>query len=243
VLTVEGRALLGEARAIGEGVDKLRAKVKNMLEGLEAEVNIALDVMLLPTRTKAILRAFYNTFPTVSLRIHVEAPDVVAALVQDKVAVVGVSGPVAAGVGGLHSVGAGALAIVPVAAPDHPLARMNRIALGEGRCHTQLVLADRSRLTERHDFPVSSTRVWSLEDLGTKHLLLKEGVGWGNMPLPLIESDLATGALVRLRMPDHPASMYRFSGVWRHDFPPGPAARWLLDQFASDTGEPGLSSI
>ena len=45
-LTVEGRAVLSEARGIAQGVDELRAKVKGLLEGLEAEVNLAVDVML-----------------------------------------------------------------------------------------------------------------------------------------------------------------------------------------------------
>lgn len=246
-LTVEGRAVLAEARAIGEGIDGLRAKVKGLLEGLEAEVNLALDVMLPPKRVGTILRSFNRDFPTVSLRLHVEALGAVTALVLDQTAVVGISGPVAAGVDGVECIGAGALAMVPVAAPDHPLARMERIPPGAGRDHIQLVLTDRSRFTEGRDFSVLSPRTWRLADLGAKHALLREGVGWGNMPLPLIESDLATGSLVRLHMPDHGVGMYRFAGVWRRDLPPGPAASWLLQQFvrhgANDQDLPGLGEV
>ncbi len=246
-LTVEGRAVLAEARTIGEGIDGLRAKVKGLLEGLEAEVNLALDVMLPPTRVGAILRSFNREFPTVSLRLHVEALGAVTALVLDQTAVIGISGPVAAGVQGVECIGAGALAMVPVAAPDHPLARLERIPPGAGREHIQLVLTDRSRVTEGQDFSVMSPRTWRLADLGAKHALLREGVGWGNMPLPLIQSDLATGALVRLHMPDHAGGMYRFAGVWRRDLPPGPAASWLLQQFvdqgAQDQDLPGLGEV
>ena len=137
--------------------------------------------------------------------------------------------------------------MVPVASPDHPLARMERIPPGAGRDHIQLVLTDRSRFTEGRDFSVMSPRTWRLADLGAKHSLLREGIGWGNMPLSLIEADLATGALVRLHMPDHPGGMYRFAGVWRRDLPPGPAASWLLQQFveagAADRDMPGLGEI
>ena len=42
-LTVAGRALLAEARSIAHGMDGLRAKVKGLLDGLEAEVNLAVD--------------------------------------------------------------------------------------------------------------------------------------------------------------------------------------------------------
>ncbi|MHC2356147.1 hypothetical protein ACVMB3_005669 [Sinorhizobium meliloti] len=52
--------------------------------------------------------------------------------------------------------------------------------------------------------------------------LLREGIGCGNMPLPLIQPDLASGALLRLSMPDHKGSIYRFGGIWRRDTPAGP---------------------
>jgi DNA-binding transcriptional LysR family regulator len=246
-LTVEGRAVLAEARAIGEGMDGLRAKVKGLLDGLEAEVNLAVDVMLPATRIGTILRRFNAEFPTVSLRLHVEALGAVTALVMDQTAVIGISGPAASNVEGVECIGAGALAMVPVAAPDHPLARMERLAPGAARDHIQLVLTDRSRATEGQDFSVMSARTWRLADLGAKHSLLREGIGWGNMPLPLVENDLIAGTLVRLRMPDHPGGMYRFSGVWRRDLPPGPAASWLLQQFvehgANDADLPGMGEL
>ena len=130
-------------------------------------------------------------------------------------------------------IGAGAVAMVPVAAPDHPLGRMERIAPGAGRDYTQLVLSDRSAFTDGRDYAVISPKTWRLADLGAKHALLREGIGWGNMPLPMIEADLVAGTLVRLAMPDFPGSRYRFLGIWRRDCPPGPAASWLLDQFAA----------
>lgn len=249
-LTVAGRAVLAEVRAIGEGFDGLRAKVKGLLDGLEAEVNLALDVMLPPDRVAAVLRAFNAHFPTVSLRLHVEALGAVTALVLDEKAVVGISGPLSLGVQGVECVSAGSLTMVPVAAPDHPLARMARmarIAPGAGREHIQLVLTDRSPLTEGRDFSVMSPRTWRLADLGAKHALLREGIGWGNMPLPMVEADLAAGTLVRLAMPDHPGGIYRFAGIWRRDLPPGPAASWLLQQFVArgidDDQADGLADI
>src|SRR5690606_15009238 len=137
--------------------------------------------------------------------------------------------------------------MVPVAAPDHPLGGLKKIPPGAGRDHVQLVLTDRSRFTEGRDFSVLSARTWRLADLGAKHALLREGIGWGNMPLALVQPDLMDGTLRRLQMPDHPGGTYRFAGIWRRDTPPGPAAAWLLDQFvglgATDVEEPGLSDI
>lgn len=247
VLTTAGRALLAEARAIQQGMDSLRAKVKGMLDGLEAEVDLAVDVMLPSERLGLVLRNFRETYPTVQLRLHTEALGAVTAMVLDRTAVVGISGPLAAGVKGIDALSAGSVPMVPVAAPDHPLSLMERIAPGAGRDYVQLVLTDRSRFTEGSDFSVMSSRTWRLADLGAKHDLLREGIGWGNMPLPMIEGDLVSGTLVRLHMPDHVGGTYRFSGIWRCDTPPGPAATWLLDQFvklgASDRELEGLGDI
>lgn len=246
-LTVGGRALLAEARTIAQGMDGLRAKVKGLLDGLEAEVDLALDVMVPAERIGAVLRDFARSFPTVTLKLHVEALGAITAMILSRKAVVGISGPLVAGVEGVEAIAAGSVPLVPVAAPDHPLARMERIAPGAARQHVQIVLTDRSGFTEGRDYSVLSPRTWRLADLGAKHALLREGVGWGNMPLPLIAVDLATGALVRLAIPDHPGGTYRFAGVWRRDTPPGPAASWLLNEFvrlgAGDAEVPGFADI
>src|SRR5215472_7952117 len=72
-LTEAGRAVLAEARVIAAGIDGLRAKVRGLLHGLEAEVSLVLDVMLPASRVVDALKAFRAEFPTVSLRLHVEA--------------------------------------------------------------------------------------------------------------------------------------------------------------------------
>ena len=246
-LTTAGRAVLAEARSVAQGIDGLRAKVKGLLDGLEAEVNLAVDVMLPTERLGAVLRAFQQEYPTVSLCLHVETLGAITAMVMEKRTIIGVSGPHYSGVDGLESRTAGCLAMVPVAAPDHPLGRMTAIPPGAGRDYTQLVLSDRSRYTEGRDFSVMSSKTWRMADLGAKHALLREGIGWGNMPLPMIVDDLAAGTLVRLAMPDHVGGMYRFGCIWRRDTPPGPAASWLLDQFVAlgtdDPVEEGMGEI
>ncbi|MDF8333834.1 LysR family transcriptional regulator [Novosphingobium cyanobacteriorum] len=239
VLTVAGRALLAEARAIAAGMDGLRAKVKGMLEGLEAEVDLVVDVMLPSEQVARVLRAFAVEFPTVQLRLHVEALGAVSAMVLDGRAVVGVSGPLASEASAIERLAACSVEMVPVAAPDHPLARMAAIPPGAGSEHVQLVLSDRSTVTEGRDFGVLSTRTWRLADLSAKHALLREGIGWGNMPLPMVEADFVAGTLVRLALPDFSGETYRMSVIWRRDAPPGPAAAWLVDQFVGQGAAAG----
>ena len=94
----------------------------------------------------------------------------------------------------------------PVAAPNHPLARAGRNPPGAGRDYIQLVLADRSGLSDGKDRGVIGLQTWRLADLGSKHMLLREGIGWGYMPEPFVHEDIDRGRLVRLDIPEYKAS-------------------------------------
>jgi len=124
---------------------------------------------------------------------------------------------------------------VPVAAPGHPLAGPGKRKPGEVRDHIQLVLTDRSSLTKSTDFAVVSPRTWRLADLGSKHMLLKAGIGWGNMPKPMVQEDLDSGRLIELDLPDAKSGAYRFDAIYRTDAPPGPAAAWLIARLKAQT--------
>lgn len=229
-LTTAGRALLSETHAITDAVDALLAKVRSLRQGLEAELSIAVDVMVPGNCLARLLRDFQARFPTVALRLHVEALGATAALVLEGRATLAIAGPDILDVPDIERETIGSVEMVAVAAPIHPMAQMKRIAPGEARKHLQLVLTDRSPLTEGRDFSVFSTRSWRLADLGAKHALLKEGIGWGSMPRHVIQPDLDSGALVELQLPERATMTYDLVALWRKDCPPGPAAVWVLDE-------------
>ena len=105
----------------------------------------------------------------------------------------------------------------------------------------QLVLTDRSTLTEGRDFSVIGVRTWRLADLGSKYALLLAGIGWGNMPEPMVHDDLAAGRLRRLKLSEWSGGFYAFHAIYRADTPPGPAAGWMIRHFAEQVRERRLS--
>lgn len=230
-LTEAGKALLGEVRTVADDVDALLAKVRSLHQGLEAEFALAVDVMVPSAVLGEVLREFQRMFPTVTLRLHVEGLGGVAAMVLDERATLGIAGPDVGHMPELQREQIGSVQMVPVVAPHHPLASV-KLAPGEVRKHLQLVLTDRSPLTEGKDFSVFSPRSWRLADLGAKHLLLLEGLGWGSMPRHMVADDIARGALVELCIPERPVIDYSLSALWRRDCRLGPAASWALDAFA-----------
>ncbi|XUU59810.1 LysR family transcriptional regulator [Erythrobacter sp. HA6-11] len=228
VLTEAGQGLLPEARAVADRADALLAKTQSLHAGQESEVSLAVDVMISADVTADVLREFRAMFPSVALRLRVEGLGAVAACLIEEGADLAIGGPEIADLPQLEKQVIGSTELIPVAAPDHPLARPD-IKPGESREHLQIVLADRSDLTAGREFAVLSPITWRLGDLGAKHALLKEGIGWGNMPRPMVVDDLANGALVELDLPEKPGAVYRFSALWRRDTRLGPATSWLID--------------
>ena len=194
-LTEAGIAVLSEAKTLSVGVDNLRGKVSGLMAGLESEVSLVVDVMMPTARLVDAMQAFEQKFPKVTLRLHVETLGAVTQLVHSGVAHIGISGPLHVNIAGIESIQVGGVQLIPVAAPNHPLAACPANAPGAARNHVQLVLTDRSRLTEDRDFGVIGIKSWRLSDLGAKHALLLAGVGWGNMPEPMVRDDLAAGRL------------------------------------------------
>jgi DNA-binding transcriptional LysR family regulator len=230
VLTEAGHAILGDTRTITMALGDLVAKATGLHSGLEAEVSLVVDVMLPPCSLVQVLDAFQIEFPTVALRLYVEALGAVTQHVLDGIANVGVCGPVEFNHVDLRRSQLGAVRLIPVAAPSHPLSRMGLEADLHVRDHVQLVLTDRSSLTRGQDFQVMAVKTWRLADLGAKYALLKAGVGWGSMPEEMVRDDIREGRLVRLAVTAWDNAIYRLQTIYRTNSPPGPATRWLMDR-------------
>jgi DNA-binding transcriptional LysR family regulator len=234
VLTEAGTAVLADARRVVGTMEDLCARAAALTQGLEAELAIAVDVMFPIDDLVETIEAFAQAFPTVSLRLRVEALGGVAELVLSGECSLGITGWNDASIERLWRRAIGEVALLPVAAPTHPLAHIrNPIATTVLREHIQLVLSDRSKLTEGRDFGVYALRTWRLGDLGAKHALLRAGLGWGNMPEPTIRDDLNDGRLVRLELEEREPHSYAFLLIRCTQTRSGPAALWLADRFAT----------
>lgn len=232
-LTEAGQALLEQARLAAAGMDAFKAKARTLSEGLEPELAVAVDVMFPIELLTSAVQAFHQAFPATPLRLYVGA---LGAVLQPllsgdcRVAIIGSLPEIPAGCASEFLVGVAAAAVV---APTHALAAMPapvlRSVAGE---YVQLVLSDRSTLTAGRNFGVMSAKTWRLADMGAKHAFLRAGLGWGYMPLHMVEEDLRTGKLVRLELEMQSTVGPGFSmhAVHLMEHPPGPAGRWFVDR-------------
>ncbi|MCW6509780.1 LysR family transcriptional regulator [Lichenifustis flavocetrariae] len=230
-LTEGGRALLADARRATASLDALRARASAFQQGIEAELRVGIDVMVPVGTVVHVLEAFASRFPTVGLRLCMEALGGIAELVMGENCDFGIGTELTAMPDTIRLQPIGSVRLVPVAAPNHALSRSQEPVGREAvRDATQIVLSDRSALTKGQDIAVLSLRTWRVGDLGAKHALLRAGLGWGNMPALMVAEDLASGRLVQLALREGRSYDYPLGLIRRGDRLLGPAAGWLADE-------------
>jgi DNA-binding transcriptional LysR family regulator len=233
VLTDAGQALLEQARSAVGSMDAFKARARTLAEGLEPELAVAVDVMFPIATLTAAVQGFQQMFPTTPLRLYVEALGAVVQPLlagQCRIAIIGSLPDVPAECASEYLTD---VAAVTVVAPQHPLAaHQGTVLRSEVVKHVQLVLTDRSALTTGRNFGVVSPNVWRLADLGAKHAFLAAGLGWGHMPLHMVQADLDAGRLVRITLETSPTVGPGFSmhAIYRKEQPPGPAGRWFVQR-------------
>lgn len=235
VLTPAGRSLLSDARAILLKTDTMRARARGLGGGVELGLTIALDPQFPPGLAGAALEEMHRDYPSVAIRLLTASLGEAVHALRERRCAVAISG---IDLPDPH-IERRALALVPraaVVATSHPLAVLaaagNPVTAADLADHVQVVAEDPSPLTRGRDFNVLSPGTWRVGDNMTKHALILAGIGWGNLPLWLVERDLAEGRLVRV-----PAAEFGPQGetlttaylMHRTDEHLGPATRAFCD--------------
>jgi DNA-binding transcriptional LysR family regulator len=126
-----------------------------------------------------------------------------------------------------------------VVSPQHPLAThrtpIPTTALAE---HIQLVHIDPADILPNQGPGIRSAKFWRLSHLGAKLAFLRAGLGYGVLPLHMIEADLESGALVQIKLEDAPSEGFVITmlAIHRADSPPGPAGRWFIERLKQEAG-------
>lgn len=239
VLTPEGQALLANARDILLRVDAMRARARGLNKGIELELSLTVDTLFPIAAVGAALTEVRAAYPSVSIRLAIEPlGGPVTALIEKRSTLAILVGE------DFRNPRIALEAIFPiqqvaVVSAKHPLAMKNgveTISLPDLADHLQIVLSDPTPLSEGRDFGVLSPQTCRVSSQDAKHEMVLAGLGWGRLPLWLVDRDLSEGRLVRL----HTRALGRRSQViseaylaYRLDEPLGPAAQAFCRSLAA----------
>ncbi|MBA9897160.1 LysR family transcriptional regulator [Burkholderia cepacia] len=124
--------------------------------------------------------------------------------------------------------------LVPVAAPDFLAAPVTRsLTQQQMSSYVQVVIRDSAKQPTRDYFVIQDAPNWTVADQHTKKELIVQGMGWGHMPLHLIDKELRSGKLVTLEGRHFKRSTLDIVAARLRGRPVGPVAtalwRYLCD--------------
>jgi DNA-binding transcriptional LysR family regulator len=181
--------------------------------------------------------AFQVQFPGIPLRLHVEMWEAVADPILDGRCAIGLMGSLPPAPPQFSRERLLSVRAIKVVSPRHPLAAHRApIPMSVLNEHIQLVHADHANVWRAGRFGLLSPRIWRLCDLAAKHHFLRAGFGFGIMPLHMVDEDLASGALVEIKVEDDPPEGHAIvmSAVYLTNSPLGPAGRWFVDRIKQE---------
>lgn len=237
-LTDAGRTLLPRIRRIMDDFGEFRLQAHGMSQGVEAELNLVVDHFLPMSLITPSLERFYAAFPMVPLRINAIWTQDAQRLVVEGGADLGVFIRMPGFPSELENKVVADIDLVAVAAPDHPLAKLPaNISPDAMRDHLQIVVSHPKLTRDTHSYGIIGANQWSVSEVRLRYSLIMAGIGWGSMPRPMIEAEVARGELVILhpaqwdasnRMPCLTALIAK-----RKDKAMGPAATFLMNDISS----------
>ena len=231
-LTPIGQVLVDQARMILASADRFEAIAAGTRSGLEPSLTLAIDPLVPTTPLINSLRALRDTFPDLPVSFSTEGVGGAERRLRANSAALAFCLLLPSVPDDLMAYPLVDLKLVPVAAADHPLARLGRkLERADFETHVQLVLSD-ALGTEGPSYGVIGHRVWRFVDLGRRLDFLLAGFGWCKMPPFIIDPYLADGRLVKLSISDQsisPTGTLPIYAAHVRGRPLGRGGSWLLD--------------
>jgi DNA-binding transcriptional LysR family regulator len=226
-LTEAGRAFCTRARELLADAQALDAFASHLARGDEPELTVVVGDLCPLRDTLRLLRRFFDECPHTQLHLHFEALAGPGERLAD---------------GGadlmLHHVESGDtrfectplfdVTLVPVVAPDFlPFPLTSRITPRQMKSQVQCIVRDSARKPARDYFVLDGARSWTVADQFMKKELIAMAMGWGHMPLHLVQRELRSGQLLSLEGRHFKRSRVPLVAARVRGRPAGPVAQRL----------------
>jgi DNA-binding transcriptional LysR family regulator len=229
-LTQAGAAMIKDARRLLERADELKARAASIASGVEPELSLAVDPIFPHEPLIASLKSLSVVFPKLPVTIFTENLGGSEQRLRDGAAQFAIAPTRLNGAGDLISEFLAAFDVAPVVSMDHPLAREPQpISRATLEPYVQLVLTDRTPLTQNFSGGIVGHHIWRFADLSTRLEFLLAGFGWCNMPLHMVREPIAAGRLKALELAERDPFQFRVHVMRMRGSEIGRAGRWLID--------------
>ena len=233
VLTDAGAAIVSDCKALLIQAGALRARARSISDGVEPELTLAVDAIFPMPVLREGLAALMETFPGLPATVFTEELGGALESIRAGAARVAICPLPSGAEPDLAAEFLSTIPFAPVVASRHPLAEANGpLRRDDLEPHVQLVLTGRTTYAQNLSGGVVGPHIWRFADLATRLDFLLAGFGWCNMPLHMVEGDIAAGRLKRLLLADQQTPEFRVFVVSERGRQIGRAARWLIDDLA-----------
>jgi DNA-binding transcriptional LysR family regulator len=226
-----GQAILADARRLIDGARALKAHAAEMAGGVEPELALAVDAIFPNALLMESLRALRGAFHDLPVSVYTEGLGGPEQRLRDGLVRLALSSfATRERALDLESEFLTRIPLIPVVASTHPLAQIDGAITRERiEYETQLVLTDRTPITQNTFGGILSQKIWRFADMGARLEFLLGGFGWCNMPTHMVERAIADGRLKRLDIAGAAPVELAVHIVHERGRAPGRAGRWLID--------------
>ena len=234
-LTEAGRALHTSVRSVLAELRTLCDRADRLAAGEESSLTVIVgDLCPLP-QTLGLLRRFFENSPATQLDLHFEALGGPAERLADGSAdlilhYIDKTDP------NLEFIDMLEVRLLPVVADGFlrfPIT--NSITPEQMRTYVQCVIRDSARRSPSESYHlVEGARHWTVSDQSMKRELIVQGMGWGHMPLFMVEDELADGRLKSIAGRHFRGRTVALVAARRRDQPRGPVAERLWRYVAEE---------
>ncbi len=197
-LTEAGEVFLRRAKQLTQQMEELELLAHNIHQGWEAEVKLAIELVHPRPVLNRALQLFYpKSRGTQLLLLDTVLTGSVEAITEQQADLV-ITGSLPKGYIGEPLA---EISLVAVCHPQHPLARAGSL-LGQHDLshHLQIVIKDSGKRPQEVSGWLKADQRWTVNNFHEAIGILLSGLGFGWVPLHLIEPLLAQGRLQRLRL-------------------------------------------
>lgn len=229
-LTAEGEVLYRHATQLIRQALTMEDMARSMAVGFEAEVTLALDVLLQPGLLNCSLERFSGRFPHTRVRIlETSLSGTLEALLEKRAdLVIGATVPVGFSGQLLRTV-----QMIPVAAPGHPVFAHDPIGELELQSYRQVVLRDSGQRTARDAGWLAAEQRWTVSHFSSSISVIRAGLAFGFLPRNWVAQDLDAGLLKEIPLAGYSRSIPVYLMLANRDLA-GPATRALGEILTQD---------